>query len=698
MPRQSATERDILTTARKRFDRAIVAESENRAAAIVDLRFKNGEQWEQSARARREAERRPCLTINKMKTFVHQITNEQRMNRPGINVSPLGDEGNKQTAQVLRGLIRAIERNSDADIAYDTGFESAVSVGFGYWRIVTDWEDERSRDQIIKVLRIRNPFTVYLDPERQQPDASDAMWAFVTEMIPRDEFKGLWPKADPISWDTSGIGDQLRHWADKENIRIAEYFTVEIETRTLLYLANGANVFEDEAAPEVLDRIKSDPSYLVGQRESECRKIMWRKITGKEVLEEQEWPGKWIPVVECVGDEIDIEGRVTRAGIIRDAKDSQRMKNYWATSMTERVALETKSPWVMAEGQIEGHEAEWRNANIESRTVLTYKPTDISGKLVPPPQRQSWMGPPAGVMAAEAQSEQDMMATTGIRFDATKSERTQDESGIALKALQSHQQLGAYHYMDNLSRSLKHTGRIMLDLIPRIYDTQRVLQIINEDGSDERVMVNPSQQEPFNEVERENEKIKSFNPNLGKYDVAVTIGPSYQTMRQEASAGMLEFGKSFPESAPYIADLVAKNQPWPDSDLLAKRLAMTLPPQMLMPEQKNISPQMQALIVALQQQIQQLQQESQQLQQQLIDKNADRAIAQDDVNKDFEAKMAKVATDFETKMASVSANLEKIQASRENALLEHIRAIVTEMRALENPPERSPGANGASHA
>jgi hypothetical protein len=679
----SAAERDFLKTARKRFERAITAESRNRAAALDDLRFYAGDQWDETARSRREAAQRPCLTINKMPTFVKQVTNDQRQNRPAITVSPIGDKGDKHSAQMFRGLIREIERHSNADIAYDGGFFNAVANGFGYWRIVTEYEDEDSFDQVIRIVRVRNPFTVYLDPDRQQPDASDAMWGFVTEMIPRDEFEMKWPKADKMSWEGTGIGEDYKNWLDEKNLRIAEYFVVEVEMKTLVYLANGHVGFKDDLADDLKNKITQDPEFILKERESECRKVTWYKITGREILEEEDWAGQWIPIVECVGDEVDIEGRVTKFGIIRPAKDPQRMVNYWKTSLTERVALDTKAPWVMAEGQIEGHEDEWRTANIESRSVITYKPTDVGGKLVPPPQKQAWSGPPAGVMAAEAGAEQDMMATTGIRFDATKSERIQDESGIALKQLKGNQQLGSYNFIDNFGKAKEHTGEIIIDLVPHIYDTKRILTIINEDGTDEHVQVDPHQSEAYSEVpQSDGKKLRSFNPNVGKYEVAVTIGPNYETLKQEASSGMMEFGKAFPNAAQFIADLVAKNQPWPDSDLLAKRLAMTLPPEMLEPERKDVTPQMQAFISALKKQLQQLTQEKQQLVQLVQDKEADRAVDRDKIAKNFEIGMTKIAADMEKNMLDhVDSRLER----HFNAAKEMI------LQSMQNVPAQSPG-------
>lgn len=656
--RSAADERELVSTARKRFQRAMDAEAKNRTAALDDLRFKNGDQWDEYARAKRAGSdgkpSRPCLTINKMPTFVNQITNDQRQNRPAINVSPLGDKGDKHTAQMLRGLIREIERHSDADIAYDTAFDNAVSNGFGYWRVITECEDEDSFDQVIRILRIRNCFSVYLDCDRLQPDASDAMWGFIATKVQRDEFKQKWPKADQMAWDIAGIGDDMKDWCDEKTIRVAEYFDVVITMRRLVYLQSGHIGFYDDLADSIKAQIDADPDFIIKERESECRQIKWYTITGKQILDEEDWAGKWIPIIECIGNEIDIEGKVYKSGVIRGAKDSQRMKNYWATAKTERVALESKAPWLVVEGQLEGHEEEWRGSGENPPIYLTYRPTSSDGKPAPPPQRQQWGGPPMSVIEAERDAEQDMMATTGIRFDATKSERIQDESGVALKQLKGNQQLGAYHYLDNLGRALKHTGRIMIDLIPHIYDTKRILTIINEDGSDEQVAIDPQQATPFEHADQgDGKKIRSFNPKVGRYEVAVTIGPNYETRMQEASASMMEFGKAFPQAAQFIGDLVAKNQPWPESDIIARRIASTLPPEMNQPEQKDLTPQVQAFIVSLQKKIQTDQQQLKQMGEALTEKGTQHALEKEKIDRDFEAKMTKIAADMEGKMAGL---------------------------------------------
>ena len=669
-------EAEILTRMRKRFDRCVSAESEMRKRMLDDIKFKAGEQWPSDVIANRSADRRPMLTINKIPTFVHQITNDQRQNRPGINVNAVGDKGDPEAAKMYRGMIRAIERDSSADIAYDTAFDAAASAGIGYWRILTDYESDDTFDQIIHIRRIRNQFTVYLDPDRIEPDGADARFGFVTEMIPRDEFESHYPDADPVQWTQQGIGEELKNWVDQKTIRVAEYYEIKREMRDLVALENGHVGYYDDLADEIKQAIADGRMEVLNRRQAECIKQTWYKATCKEILDSREWPGKWVPIVQVIGDEIDIQGKVMFSGIIRNAKDPQRMYNYWSTAETEMIALAPKAPFIMEEGQVEGHSRTWQQANTKSFPYLLYKGTSVSGKQAPPPQRQPFTGAPQGIVQAKMGAAQDMMATTGIRFDATQQERMQDESGRAIRELRRSGDLGSFHYVDNLARSLKHTGRILIDLIPHIYDTPRMITILREDDGEEQVKVDPHMGKPYQESRGQDGKtLKAFNPKAGKYGVTVTIGPSYATKRIEAAESMMNFARSMPQTAQLIADLIAKNQDWPGADEMARRLAKAVPPNLLTPDQKDIPPQVQAIMQSMEQQIKQLSQERQQLLKQIADTSADRAVMQDKVNKDFEGRLL-----------GVMQKAEEAQSKRAEADAERM------LKAVELIAKTSPGA------
>ena len=687
--RDASKDQKLLQEALKRFEACLTAESPNRKAAREDLKFKAGEQWHSDDQAQRQADGRPCLTINQIPTFIHQVTNELRAERPSMTFSPMGDQGDKEVAKMYRGLVRSIEKDSHADIAYDTGVDCAVSMGWGYWRICTEYDEPESFDQNVVIKRVRNPFTIYMDPNAQDPTGCDADYCFVSEMIPRDEFTDRWPDASPMPFLAGGIGEQQSNWQTADQVRVAEYFRTKITTRRLVRLSNGHIGWHDELAEDVRDKLASGELTITKDRESECRKIEWYLISGVEVLEEREWLGQHMPVIRCIGDELDLDGKVSFIGLIRYAKDPQRMLNYWRTLQTERVALAPKAKWLVAEGQIEGHEDVWKNANRTNDASLPYKPDSIGDKMVPPPTRISAEGVDAGVENSLQGARQDMMATTGIRFDATLQERVRDESGRALRELQRHGDIGAYHFVDNFCRALRQTGVVLIDLIPKVYDAPRMITILREDDTNEQVKLQPGSGKPFQEGQRmgpdgKPQKLKIFDPTYGRYGVAVTIGPSFATKRIEASESLLDFMRALgPQMGPMVADLVAKNQDWPGSEQLAARLQMLVPPHLQTAgAMKDIPPQAAAMIQSMGHQMQQLMVERQKMMLALRDKQGDQAIKIDKINKDFEAKLLAI--------------VQKADAKGHDAATQQAAHLAEAANALAIGLQGSPPANGAA--
>lgn len=673
----SAEEQQFLARVRRRFDRCLKAQSEAYRAGLDDDKFYAGDQWPSSVQQQRgdPGNPRPMLTINKLPTLVHQVTGDYRQNPPAINVNPVGDKGDVEVAKFYRGMIRQIERASGADDAlgaYCTAFESKCRKGFGYWRIVTEYEDPKSNDQVLVIKRIRNAFTVYLDPDAQEAEGSDARFGFITEEIPRTQFEDDFPGADPMAWVQGGPGEAFKEWVKQDVIRIAEYFEITEEVRELVTLSNGHVGWGDELGDLPRGVI------VTFRRKSKIPKCKWYKLTAKEILEEEDWPGQWIPIVRDVGEEVDIEGQVKCWGIVRHAKDAQRMFNYWRSAETELVALAPKAPWLLAEGQDEGHENEWRTANTKAHVALHWKPTTLAGHPVPPPQREPFAGVPAGVVGAAANAAQDMLATTGIRFDATQNERMYDESGRALRELRRSGDIGNFHLIDNHATSKRHTARILMDLIPHIYyQPDRILTITREDDKDEQVGVNQNQGEGMIERRdpRTRQVMKIYNPTHGRYGVTPTIGPSYATKRIESAESMMDFARAMPAVAAVIPDLIAKSQDWPGAEEIATRLAKTLDPKLLTPEPKDIPPQVQAIMQSQAGQIQQLTQQLAASVKALVDQDKDRALKREKQDQDFEAKLLAV--------------VQKAQASHDahvgSQLKDLAQAVTTLHEHLANP-------------
>lgn len=581
----------LLALAKAQFERVVTAEQENRTYMLDDFRFRaaspdNFYQWPDAIRSKRETDpsgQRPCLTINKLPQHVNQVTNDIRQNRPAIKVIPVDDKADPEVAEVLNGVIRHIQYASDADIAYDTAADNQVVAGVGYIRVLTDYVDDESFDQDIKIERIRNIFTVYDDPDIIDPTGSDRKFLFITEMLSHKEFEAQYPDAEVVDWDVIGLGDPGARWYEKDRVRVAEWWRCEYEMKTLKLWASGATTIGDE--DPVAAGVAAEGEEPIKTREVNAKKVMFRKICGHQILEESEWPGKYIPVARVVGNEYDIEGKITLSGLVRNAKDAQRMYNYWASQEVEMLALAPKAPFIAAAGQIEGYEHQWKNANTVNYAVLEYNPvvdTEAGEQAFPPPQRAVPPQPSQGILQAKLGASDDIKTTTG-QYDASLGQKSNETSGKAILARQREGDIGTFQYVDNLSRAIRFVGRIIVDLIPKIYDTKRVARILGEDDGVDMATLDPNLPQAVQSVQdpqtgKELEKI--YNPGVGRYDVAVVVGPSYTTKRQEALDAMTQMVQGNPQLWQVIGDLLVKNQDWPGADDMAKRLKAMLPPQL----------------------------------------------------------------------------------------------------------------------
>jgi hypothetical protein len=593
---------DILRIARERFDLAEEAEIDIRKDAIDDLEFRAGNQWPEAIKQEREQDNRPCLVINRIPQAIRQVTNDQRQNRPSIKVSPVDDNADIETARVLQGLVRHIELDSNADIAYDTGFEGSATKGIGYWRIIADYEDPMSFDQRLLIKRIRNSFTVYLDPHSQEPDGSDANWGFVFEDIPHEDYKAqfgkskLAEKVDLEGWRS--IGDQAPAWVSDKTCRVADYYYKSYEEKTIVKLKTG-EVFEKSTMPEVLP-----PGVeIVDERKTLIPTINHCQINGYEILAKTKWPGsgRWIPIIPVIGDELDINGKRILEGIVRHAKAPQQMLNFHKSNEAETIALAPRAPYMVAEGQIsEEYAYEWDNANRKNFSRLTYKPTDHMGQLVPPPQRNVYEPAIQAITMAGREAAEDIKATTGL-YDDALGNSSNEKSGIAIQRRAHQSQTSNYHLIDNQTRSIRHTGRILVDSIPYVYDAERTIRIIGEEGQEEIIKINQM-------FDYKGEQRK-FRFDFGKYDVAVETGPNFATKRQEAVATMLDLSRTAPQLMQYAGDLMVKSMDIPGSSEIAERIKKTLPPGIAEDDGKDkkpIPPQVQAQLSQLMQQNEQL--------------------------------------------------------------------------------------------
>ena len=487
-----ADDHDRLATMRSRFTMALSAYSDSREDELDDLRFMAGSpdnqwQWPADVLATRGSVQgqtinaRPCLTINKLPQHVRQVTNEQRQNRPTGKVIPADDKADVAVAEIFDGMVRHIEYISDADVAYDTACDNQVTYGEGYIRLLTEYCREDSFDQDLKIGRVRNSFSVYMDPTIQDPCGSDANWCFLTEDLTKEEYERMFPNASPVSSMMSqGVGDQsLSQWLSEDTVRIAEYFYIEHKSAKLNLYPDNVTAIDGTPQDKQLKLMFQKP---IRSRNVDKKQVKWLKTNGFEVLQEQDWAGKWIPVIRVVGNEWEVDGQLYVSGLVRNAKDAQRMYNYWVSQEAEMLALAPKAPFIGYGGQFEGYENQWKTANTTNWPYLEVNPdvTDGAGSALPLPQRAAPPLAQTGLIQAKMGASDDIKATTG-QYDSSLGAASNERSGRAILAREKQGDTGTYHYVDNLSRAIRYVTRQLVDIIPKIYDTERVARIVGLD-------------------------------------------------------------------------------------------------------------------------------------------------------------------------------------------------------------------------
>jgi len=655
------SEKAVLEEARARFKLAEEAELENRKEAKIDLEFAAGQQWSKDDQDRRNASgtgKRPCLVFNKLTGPLNMISNEARMNQPGIEVHPVDMSGDTDTADVYEGLIRHIEYVSKADEVYETALEQAARGGFGVFKVVKRHCEGKTFDQDLFIERIPNQFSVYVDPFAKRADRSDMNWCFETELLSKEEYKARYGQTEVTQLNFyEGILNPTEGWVSHEGVRIAHYWRVDTEQRTLVGVqwpdGRITAEYEDElpqTLPEGL-RFALDKDGQPLEREMDERRVRCATINGVEVLDSIEWEGQWIPFLFVPGEELWIGEKRYLFSLIRFARDPQKLYNFYRSSEAETVMLGTKAPWIGVKGAF--RDSRWASANSMPWAYLEYEPIDIAGSPAPPPQRNVAEPPIQALTIGAAQAADDIKSTTNV-YDASLGARSNETSGIAIQRRQNQSGVANFHFVDNLNRSIRHCGEILCDMIPKIYDVPRQVRVLGEDRKQQIVMVNQRYMDDKG-VER------NYDLSAGKYDVTITVGPSYTTQRQEAFDTLTQFAQAYPQLLQVAGDLIFQYSDMPGAEKIAERLQKMLPPQLQeQPEgQPQIPPEMQA-------QIQQMAGENAQLKQLVEQQGREIAIKKAETDSREAIELAKIE-----------------QADREAALSASVKNRELDLKAAE---------------
>ena len=620
-PEAAESKADPLHEHREAFARYMDAWRDDRKRYVEDLRFASGDQWHDKDRKAREDEGRPCLTVDKLSQYIKQVVNDSRQNRPGIKVRPVDSGADPETAEIYQGIIRHIEDRSNSDTAYDTALECAVKGGFGFFRVLREYVGDKSFNQDLCIKRIRNPLTVLFDPDCQEPDGSDAERVYIFEDMPEDDYEATYPKAEKVDWDADNI--KAPDWFGGKKVRVVECYWIETKAKTIYLLADGSVVDDDDLKKATEAGLEIPPT--IETRTIDAPVLKWAKFNGKEYLEgPQDEPGKWIPIIPVWGNETDIEGEVIHTGMTHPAKDAQRLYNYSRTASAER--LSKPGTYVAADGQVADYENDWNGTN-RNVAVKRYSPIDVGGTALPPPRFDATDIPSALVQDMQI-SEHDIQGALGM-YNASLGEKSNEKSGKAIIARQREGDVANFHYHDNLARAMRHAGRILVNLIPKVYDTARVVRVLGIDGTAEMAEINPEL--PQASVKQGSKAV--YNLNVGEYDVSVSVGPSYTTQRQEASEMMGQMFQGNPALLQVMGDLFFRNQDWPGADEIADRMKLMLPPQIQQAEkdEQGLPPQVKQAMQQAQQAIQQRDQALQQVLQKLQEVTAEHKAMQSDM-------------------------------------------------------------------
>lgn len=602
---------DLLRTARDRYDESESSARINRDNARDDIRFARlGEQWPADVAKTRAQESRPMLTINRLPSFIRQVVNDARLNKPGILVKPVDNGADVPTAQVIQGLIRSIERNSEAEVAYDTAIDNAVSAGFGFFQIGIEHVSGQSFAMQCTIDRIANPLSVHWDTMSTKFDASDWRYAFVDETMPRDEFARAYPDKAPVDFqgdtrDTATGNDSgnttsddvhlVWYWSrEEEPDRLYELEVIAdpMQRRTatrsqLLGIAGGMveeirtalgaeftqedidGVSDDSIIDEIVEGLlMASGERIVRSRGTVKFTVSRRLLSGADVLEHEPWPGTMIPICPVWGEEVFSDGRRVFRSMIRDARDPQAMFNFWRTAGTELVALAPRAPWLVEEGAIpEGHEEAWRTANTRSHPFLAYK------RGFNMPQRQPFASVPGGALQESLNAADDLKATTGI-FDPALGARSNETSGVAISARQRESDVSNFHFVDNLNRAIAYAGRVLVEVIPHVYTEQQTVRILGVDDVEKVVILKQQGQMVPNPGQVGADDDTLYDLSVGQYDVSIESGPTFATQREETRDTLIEIMRQVPGAGEVIGDKVVEHLDFVGADEIAERLRM----------------------------------------------------------------------------------------------------------------------------
>lgn len=565
---------ELIAKSLKRYKITYDSEAETRKQGLEDLQFSIGTgQWDSAVKSNREIDGKPCLTVNRIPTFLRQYTGEERQHRPAMLVDPVGDGADEEVAEIIQGVLRHTEVVSFADTVYDNSYDMMLRIGWDYWRINTDYITETSFDQEPRIAGIENPFAVYMSPIRQ-PDGTDPLWCHVVQDLSKEEYEEKYGKSQMARLHfPTDMGNAEPNWVTKDGARIAEYWWLELEGKVLCQLEDGTTCFKQD--------LKGRRS--LDERDTVTRKVCCVKHNAIEVLERYEYQGRYIPILELNGVRLNVNGKIYKAGMVRDARDAQRIYDFMVTRAVEQVDLQGKDPLFVPEGGNKNHEEEYRQMNKKSYPYMYYVPYDADGKPLPPPSRANRNVDIQAIQSLVQQADYDMKAVIGVYGTGPGEQGAPNESAFAVMTREQQTNTGTVNWSDNLNRTIRWQGKILIDLWPKVVPAARIQRIIKPDDDVKQAIVFNSQHSSAEDAQKllDGKALKKvYDIGSGLYDVTMSTGPQYRTARQEGFRALMSLVSAKPELAPMMMDVLMKYADWPGAHILGERFKKMLPPNL----------------------------------------------------------------------------------------------------------------------
>ena len=590
-------DRDLLTQARERFSWAEEAESEERSNHLDALQFRAGSHWPAVLQQGQDPDQPAPLTmvIDRLNPMIQQVLNAYRRSPLAMRVRPKGGGAEKKVADILEGKLRDIEQQSEADIAYFVALDQACGQGLGYFLLTTEYEDDRSFTQDLRIKPLYNRFAVYVDPASTHPAGLDMEFAFIIERMATSRFMQYY-EVSPQEL-TLFCGPEDGTWHTRAEVQVARYYYKTYTKETIVRLPDG-RILPTDGMTDL------DPTWPT--RETRIPTVHWVTMAGNAILERDKWLGCYIPLIRVEGQRLDVNGQAKRTGMIQAGRDAQVSVDVYSTMEATAIMAAPKSPWLLYADQISGYERLWNQANDPTMPYLLHKAVVVNGQLLPPPQRTVVEPAIQAITQAKVLAQQDLQATLGL-FDASMGAPSNERSGVAIEQRKIEGEGTNYGYTANLGWSIRALGTMCVEILPKLHSGPTDLRQVSPDGTVKTTPVN----QPYQD---EQGQMQQHMLGQGQYEVVLSSGPSYETARQQVSDKLgTVIGAVPPETQAYFLDVWAGSLDFPGSEDLAARLKTMVPPAALAASEQT-DPKTQ--LVTMQNQLQQATQALQMLQQQ----------------------------------------------------------------------------------